>query len=122
MKFCFEIFVDHFHQKSSIDHLPGYTSLFHDGSHKCSDENRFCCILVKLTQIVLKTYVQVCCICLAKYANNDELRELPCSHFFHKDCVDKWLKINALCPLCKTEVGESIIGSLEGTNRQQQGD
>uniref|UniRef100_A0A5B7A3A7 RING-type domain-containing protein n=1 Tax=Davidia involucrata TaxID=16924 RepID=A0A5B7A3A7_DAVIN len=56
----------------------------------------------------------VCCICLAKYANNDELRELPCSHFFHKECVDKWLKINALCPLCKFEVGESILGSLSG--------
>ncbi|KAK9076128.1 hypothetical protein SSX86_004461 [Deinandra increscens subsp. villosa] len=41
----------------------------------------------------------VCCICLAKYGNNDELRELPCTHFFHKDCVDKWLKINASCPL-----------------------
>ncbi|KAE9452268.1 hypothetical protein C3L33_15838, partial [Rhododendron williamsianum] len=54
----------------------------------------------------------VCCICLAKYANNDELRELPCSHFFHKECVDKWLKINALCPLCKGEVGESILSSL----------
>ncbi|KAF5743280.1 RING/U-box superfamily protein [Tripterygium wilfordii] len=53
----------------------------------------------------------VCCICLAKYANNDELRELPCSHFFHKECVDKWLKINALCPLCKNEVGESILCS-----------
>ncbi|KAA8521744.1 hypothetical protein F0562_012417 [Nyssa sinensis] len=56
----------------------------------------------------------VCCICLAKYANNDELRELPCSHFLHKECVDKWLKINALCPLCKCEVGESILGSLSG--------
>ncbi|KAG5523381.1 hypothetical protein RHGRI_035258 [Rhododendron griersonianum] len=49
----------------------------------------------------------VCCICLAKYAENDELRELPCSHFFHVECVDKWLKINASCPLCKYEVGES---------------
>ncbi|KZV31644.1 hypothetical protein F511_00448 [Dorcoceras hygrometricum] len=44
----------------------------------------------------------VCCICLAKYVHNDELTELPCSHLFHKDCVDKWLKINASCPLCKT--------------------
>ncbi|ESW22677.1 hypothetical protein PHAVU_005G172800 [Phaseolus vulgaris] len=47
----------------------------------------------------------VCCICLAKYADDDELRELPCSHVFHVVCVDKWLKINASCPLCKTEVG-----------------
>ena len=64
--------------------------------------------------------LQVCCICLAKYANNDDLRELPCSHFFHKECVDKWLKINALCPLCKGEVGESILNSLSGANSSLQ--
>ncbi|KAK9698084.1 hypothetical protein RND81_08G081200 [Saponaria officinalis] len=54
----------------------------------------------------------VCCICLANYGNNDELRELPCSHLFHKDCVDKWLKINALCPLCKSQVGDTSLSSL----------
>lgn len=57
-------------------------------------------------------FVQVCCICLAKYADNDELRELACAHFFHKECVDKWLKINALCPLCKAEVPNSSSGPL----------
>lgn len=46
-----------------------------------------------------------CCICLTKYVDDDDLRELPCSHFFHTECVDKWLKINASCPLCKYEVG-----------------
>ncbi|GAB2261696.1 hypothetical protein Droror1_Dr00002693 [Drosera rotundifolia] len=56
----------------------------------------------------------LCCICLAKYVNNDELRELPCSHLFHKECVDKWLKINALCPLCKTNVGDSVLNPLAG--------
>ncbi|CAH1433185.1 unnamed protein product [Lactuca virosa] len=46
----------------------------------------------------------VCCICLAKYRDDDLLRELPCTHFFHTECVDKWLKINASCPLCKFEI------------------
>ncbi|KAE8652186.1 hypothetical protein Csa_022161 [Cucumis sativus] len=87
----------------------------YDGSLLC-----FCkSFSLKRRRKIFIDRVLVCCICLAKYANNDELRELPCSHFFHKDCVDKWLKINALCPLCKAEVGESIVGSLEGTNRQQ---
>ncbi|KAM6561396.1 hypothetical protein CsatA_030635 [Cannabis sativa] len=59
----------------------------------------------------------VCCICLAKYANNDELRELPCSHFFHKECLDKWLKINATCPLCKNAVGDGPFwSSISGGN------
>jgi hypothetical protein len=62
----------------------------------------------------------VCCICLAKYANNDELRELPCIHFFHKDCVDKWLKINASCPLCKGEVGETVLRSIAGATASLQ--
>ncbi|KAG7590829.1 Zinc finger RING-type [Arabidopsis suecica] len=48
-----------------------------------------------------------CCICLTRYGDDEQVRELPCSHVFHVDCVDKWLKINATCPLCKNEVGES---------------
>ncbi|CAL1400219.1 unnamed protein product [Linum trigynum] len=46
----------------------------------------------------------VCCICLNVYDDNEELRELPCGHVFHVECVDKWLKINACCPLCKNEI------------------
>lgn len=55
----------------------------------------------------------VCCICLTKYGDDDELRELPCNHLFHVQCVDKWLKINAVCPLCKTEIG-GVVRSFFG--------
>ncbi|PKU65992.1 E3 ubiquitin-protein ligase At1g63170 [Dendrobium catenatum] len=59
----------------------------------------------------------VCCICLTKYVDNDDLRELPCGHFFHTECVDKWLKINALCPLCKKEVGNTTSSSSANPSR-----
>lgn len=62
----------------------------------------------------------VCCICLARYADNDELRELPCIHVFHVECVDKWLKINASCPLCKTELGENGDASPVARDSSQQ--
>ncbi|KAH9607182.1 hypothetical protein KSS87_021248, partial [Heliosperma pusillum] len=43
----------------------------------------------------------VCCICLTKYKEKEEIRQLPCSHIFHKKCVDQWLGMISCCPLCK---------------------
>ncbi|XP_010545928.1 PREDICTED: E3 ubiquitin-protein ligase At1g63170-like isoform X2 [Tarenaya hassleriana] len=48
-----------------------------------------------------------CCICLSAYEDGVELRELPCGHHFHCECVDKWLFINATCPLCKYNILKS---------------
>ncbi|KAK7394851.1 hypothetical protein VNO78_15392 [Psophocarpus tetragonolobus] len=45
-----------------------------------------------------------CCICLSDYDDGAELRELPCNHHFHCTCIDKWLLINATCPLCKFNI------------------
>ncbi|KAJ7522110.1 hypothetical protein O6H91_19G083800 [Diphasiastrum complanatum] len=46
-----------------------------------------------------------CCICLSTYESGEELRRLSCMHHFHRICVDKWLMIDARCPLCKEPVG-----------------
>ncbi|KAJ6800752.1 E3 ubiquitin-protein ligase [Iris pallida] len=47
-----------------------------------------------------------CCICLAKYRDKEEVRQLPCSHVFHQGCVDQWLRIISCCPLCKKELSK----------------
>ncbi|URE26312.1 Zinc finger, C3HC4 type (RING finger) [Musa troglodytarum] len=44
---------------------------------------------------------QECCICLARYSDKEEVRQLPCLHVFHLNCVDQWLRIMSACPLCK---------------------
>ncbi|XP_015940965.1 RING-H2 finger protein ATL70-like [Arachis duranensis] len=43
-----------------------------------------------------------CSICLADYADSEWLRLLPdCGHFFHRDCIDVWLRLNLSCPMCR---------------------
>ncbi|GLD91650.1 hypothetical protein PINS_up000183 [Pythium insidiosum] len=45
-----------------------------------------------------------CPICQIRYGIGDHIVTLPCQHFFHACCVDKWLWNHTSCPLCRTEV------------------
>jgi len=45
-----------------------------------------------------------CHICLDDYEFGDDLRTLPCGHFFHMCCVDEWLKEkSSCCPVCRSD-------------------
>ncbi|WJZ82271.1 hypothetical protein VitviT2T_002041 [Vitis vinifera] len=65
------------------------------------------------TEHVLSQEDAECCICLSAYDDGVELRELPCGHHFHCTCVDKWLYINATCPLCKYNILKSSSNGRE---------
>ncbi|RUS28951.1 hypothetical protein BC938DRAFT_481243 [Jimgerdemannia flammicorona] len=55
----------------------------------------------------------VCAICLSQYEDGEELRSLWCSHHFHKDCVDEWLRLNRKCPLCKRDVAGKDVEAAQ---------
>ncbi len=61
-----------------------------------------------------------CLICLVDYENGDEVRTLPCSHDFHKDCVDSWLYNHSSCPACRSSIDRSILSSTPIEEGQQQ--
>ncbi|OMP05937.1 Zinc finger, RING-type [Corchorus olitorius] len=42
-----------------------------------------------------------CSICLEEFKINEEARQMPCKHFFHSNCVEKWLRIHGSCPVCR---------------------
>ncbi|XP_030527089.1 RING-H2 finger protein ATL80 [Rhodamnia argentea] len=43
-----------------------------------------------------------CTICLAEFAEGDEIRVLPhCGHAFHVACIDPWLGSHSSCPSCR---------------------
>tara|TARA_B100001094_G_scaffold315390_1_gene355336 strand:+ start:1867 stop:2358 length:492 start_codon:yes stop_codon:yes gene_type:complete len=42
-----------------------------------------------------------CTICLEEYQENDELYQLQCDHYYHKECINDWLLKHQTCPLCR---------------------
>jgi len=57
--------------------------------------------LVQFTSEISETN---CAVCLSEFEWCDMLRRLPCSHHFHKPCIDRWLKRNKVCPLCLQDI------------------
>ncbi|KDP44733.1 hypothetical protein JCGZ_01233 [Jatropha curcas] len=46
-----------------------------------------------------------CCICLGLFDDGDKVKVLPnCKHFFHSECVDRWLTAQSSCPLCRASL------------------
>jgi len=45
-----------------------------------------------------------CAVCLSEFEWGDAMRQLPCGHNFHRNCIDKWLKRNKVCPLCLQDI------------------
>ncbi|XVF10418.1 hypothetical protein REPUB_Repub07fG0181200 [Reevesia pubescens] len=45
----------------------------------------------------------ICSICLSEYKAKETIRTIPdCDHYFHANCIDEWLKLNAACPVCRS--------------------
>ncbi|CAA3009392.1 E3 ubiquitin ligase BIG BROTHER-related [Olea europaea subsp. europaea] len=45
-----------------------------------------------------------CIICRLDYEDGDTLTLLSCKHSYHPECINNWLRINKVCPVCSAEV------------------
>lgn len=51
-----------------------------------------------------KTIIDRCVICQVEYEEGEQLAGLQCQHPFHGECINQWLQIKKVCPICSTEV------------------
>ncbi|BAF15623.1 E3 ubiquitin-protein ligase Os04g0590900 [Oryza sativa Japonica Group] len=52
-----------------------------------------------------------CSVCLGEFSDGESLRLLPrCSHAFHQQCIDTWLKSHSNCPLCRANITFVTVG------------
>ena len=45
-----------------------------------------------------------CSICLDDFVVGDKIMYLPCFHYYHSKCIEKWAHSSDKCPLCNTEI------------------
>merc|ERR1712142_1330810 len=71
-----------------------------DPSSKGLDEaqiNRF-----PRSNITIAQMDKSCSVCLEDFERGISIRTLPCRHFFHSQCIERWLKNHTKCPMCRT--------------------
>lgn len=47
---------------------------------------------------------KACAVCLEDPAHGSSVRELPCSHVYHRACIDRWFDLSNCCPTCRKPV------------------
>jgi len=48
--------------------------------------------------------IETCCICLCEMEVGTKVKQLPCLHRFHPECIESWLLVNKVCPIDKTKL------------------
>lgn len=69
------------------------------------------------TAVQVAAHGDVCSIC---YMDMDparsEVKITPCNHFFHSNCLRKWLLVQEHCPMCSKKIcPESSTRAQDGT-------
>eukprot|EP01066_Platyproteum_vivax_P007427 Platyproteum_vivax@DN2903_c0_g1_i2.p1 len=57
-----------------------------------------------------------CFVCFEDYIQGEVMRWLPCTHGFHRDCVDTWLARSVVCPICKADVRSAFMATLKAAD------
>lgn len=59
---------------------------------------------IKITNELLNSDMNQCAVCQDDFENDMEVKQMPCKHIYHSDCLLPWLELHNSCPVCRHEL------------------
>ena len=101
------------HGESDTESLDETNSIINDDNN--NNEENIDTILIN--NFLNSTIPKECAICLMDIEEED-IETLICSHYFHKNCIMRWVHQNNSCPICRHRIIEEE--ELEQQTQEQE--
>ncbi|KAI9084988.1 hypothetical protein K1719_032980 [Acacia pycnantha] len=59
---------------------------------------------VTVTNELLSSEMNQCAVCQDEFEKGTQVKQMPCKHVYHDDCLLPWLELHNSCPVCRYEL------------------